>query len=101
MESDQAFEAEDWQDALYPWDLIRMNERLLCGMTPEKNGTISKSAIIQGAVSIGKKVTIGPYTVITGPGLIGKDTEYRGPLRVSCLTPASVQGETLNPSLYR
>ncbi len=46
----QAVSAEDWQDALYPWDLIRMNERLLCGIVPEKNGTIHKSAIIQGAV---------------------------------------------------
>lgn len=71
----QAVNAEDWQDALYPWDLIRMNERLLSGIAPEKNGTIHKSALIQGAVSIGKGVTIGPYTVITGPVVIGKDSE--------------------------
>ena len=71
----QAITAKDWQDALYPWDLIRMNERLLCGIAPEKNGTINKSAIITGAVSIGKGVTIGPYTVITGPVAIGKDCE--------------------------
>jgi glucose-1-phosphate thymidylyltransferase len=71
----QAVSAEDWQDALYPWDLIRMNERLLCGLVPEKNGTIHKSALIQGAVCIGKGVTIGPYTVITGPVVIGKDSD--------------------------
>jgi UDP-N-acetylglucosamine diphosphorylase/glucosamine-1-phosphate N-acetyltransferase len=71
----KAVDAEDWQDALYPWDLIRMNERLLCGVTPGKNGSISKSAIIQGAVSIAKGATIGPYAVITGPVAIGKDTE--------------------------
>ena len=71
----QAVNAEDWQDALYPWDLIRMNERLLSGIAPEKNGTIHKSALIQGAVSVGKGVTIGPYTVITGPVVIGKDSE--------------------------
>jgi UDP-N-acetylglucosamine diphosphorylase / glucose-1-phosphate thymidylyltransferase / UDP-N-acetylgalactosamine diphosphorylase / glucosamine-1-phosphate N-acetyltransferase / galactosamine-1-phosphate N-acetyltransferase len=71
----QAVNAEDWQDALYPWDLIRMNDRLLSGIVPEKNGVIHKSAIIQGAVSIGKGVTIGPYTVIAGPVVIGKDSE--------------------------
>jgi glucose-1-phosphate thymidylyltransferase len=70
----KAVDAEDWQDALYPWDLIRMNERLLSGISPEKNGTISKSAIIQGAVSIGKGANIGPYTVITGPVVIGRDS---------------------------
>jgi UDP-N-acetylglucosamine diphosphorylase / glucose-1-phosphate thymidylyltransferase / UDP-N-acetylgalactosamine diphosphorylase / glucosamine-1-phosphate N-acetyltransferase / galactosamine-1-phosphate N-acetyltransferase len=70
----KALEALDWQDALYPWDLIKMNQRLLCGVTPEKNGTIHKSVIIQGPVSIGKDVNIGPYTVITGPVSIGRDT---------------------------
>jgi UDP-N-acetylglucosamine diphosphorylase / glucose-1-phosphate thymidylyltransferase / UDP-N-acetylgalactosamine diphosphorylase / glucosamine-1-phosphate N-acetyltransferase / galactosamine-1-phosphate N-acetyltransferase len=71
----QAVNAEDWQDALYPWDLIRMNERLLSGIVSEKNGGIHKSVIIQGAVNIAKGVTIGPYTVITGPVTIGKDTK--------------------------
>jgi len=70
----KALEALDWQDALYPWDLIKMNERLLCSINPEKNGSIHKSAIIQGPVSIGKGVTIGPNTVITGPAVIGKDS---------------------------
>jgi len=70
----QALIAEDWQDALYPWDLIRMNERLLCGIAPEKNGAIHKSALLQGSVCIGKGVTIGPYTVIMGPVVIGKDS---------------------------
>jgi UDP-N-acetylglucosamine diphosphorylase / glucose-1-phosphate thymidylyltransferase / UDP-N-acetylgalactosamine diphosphorylase / glucosamine-1-phosphate N-acetyltransferase / galactosamine-1-phosphate N-acetyltransferase len=71
----RAVNAEDWQDALYPWDLIRMNERLLSCIASEKNGTIHKSAIIHGAVSVGKGVSIGPYTVITGPVAIGKDTK--------------------------
>jgi UDP-N-acetylglucosamine diphosphorylase / glucose-1-phosphate thymidylyltransferase / UDP-N-acetylgalactosamine diphosphorylase / glucosamine-1-phosphate N-acetyltransferase / galactosamine-1-phosphate N-acetyltransferase len=71
----QAVNADDWQDALYPWDLIRLNERLLRVLNPEKNGAIHKSVIIQGAVSIGKGVTIGPYTVIMGPVVIGKNSD--------------------------
>jgi glucose-1-phosphate thymidylyltransferase len=80
----RAVNAEDWQDALYPWDLIRINERLLCGIVSEKNGAIHKSAIIQGAVSIGKGVSVGPYTVITGPVAIGKDTKIGAH---SCIMP--------------
>ena len=70
----KALDASDWQDALYPWDLIRMNARLLSSIVPEKNGTVHKSAVIRGPVSIGPGVRIGPYTEITGPVIIGKDS---------------------------
>lgn len=65
--------ADDWQDAIYPWDLLKMNKRLLAGIAPAREGTISRQAIIQGPVSIGKNTTIGPNTVITGPVVIGND----------------------------
>jgi glucose-1-phosphate thymidylyltransferase len=95
----KAVDAEDWQDALYPWDLIRMNERLLCGITPEKNGAVSKSAIIQGAVSIAKGATIGPYTVITGPVAIGKDTEIGAHCVVTSDTSIGARGN-IEPFTY-
>ena len=95
----RAVNAEDWQDALYPWDLIRMNERLLCGLDPEKNGTISKSAIILGAVSIGKGVVIGPYTVINGPVVIGKDSEIGAHCCIMPNTSIGVRGK-IEPFSY-
>ena len=70
----KALEASDWQDALYPWDFIRMNSRFLSYITPEKNGTIHKTAIIRGPVSIGEGARIGPYSEITGPVMIGRDS---------------------------
>jgi len=67
-----AVHAHEWQDAIYPWDLLCMNERLLRGITAFREGFISSSAVIEGAVSIGKCCVIGPYTTIKGPVVIGE-----------------------------
>ena len=68
-----AVQAEDWQDAIYPWDLIKLNQRLLRHLPAERDGASSRHATIQGPVHIGKGSTIGPNTVITGPVIIGND----------------------------
>ena len=68
-----AVHAIEWQDAIYPWDLLSMNSRLLKGTVPMKAGEISASAVIEGQVSIGKGTIIGPYTTIKGPVVIGED----------------------------
>jgi UDP-N-acetylglucosamine diphosphorylase/glucosamine-1-phosphate N-acetyltransferase len=65
--------ADDWQDAIFPWDLLKMNRRLLHNLDPAREGTVSRQTIIQGSVKIGKGTTIGPNTVITGPVIIGND----------------------------
>ena len=65
--------AHEWQDAIYPWDLLPLNERLLRATTPSREGIISGTAIIEGAVSIGHGSTIGPYTTIRGPVVIGEE----------------------------
>jgi UDP-N-acetylglucosamine diphosphorylase / glucose-1-phosphate thymidylyltransferase / UDP-N-acetylgalactosamine diphosphorylase / glucosamine-1-phosphate N-acetyltransferase / galactosamine-1-phosphate N-acetyltransferase len=67
----QAVIADDWQDAIYPWDLLKMNHRLLTGITPAREGTVSRNTNIQGTVKIGKGTSIGPNTIITGPVVIG------------------------------
>jgi UDP-N-acetylglucosamine diphosphorylase/glucosamine-1-phosphate N-acetyltransferase len=65
--------ADDWQDAIFAWDLLKMNRRLLHNIDPAREGTINRQTIIQGLVRIGKGTTIGPNTVITGPVIIGND----------------------------
>jgi len=67
----RAVTAEDWQDAIYPWDILRMNERLLRDLPSLREGITSRQTTINGAVRIGKGTTIGPNTVITGPVAIG------------------------------
>ena len=69
----QAIPADDWQDAIFTWDLLKMNRRLLSTLSPIREGTVSRQTIIQGAVKIGKGTTIGPNTIITGPVIIGND----------------------------
>jgi UDP-N-acetylglucosamine diphosphorylase/glucosamine-1-phosphate N-acetyltransferase len=68
-----AVTAEDWQDAIYPWDLLKLNLRLLKHLPAERDGTSSRHATINGPVHIGKGTTIGPNTVISGPVIIGND----------------------------
>lgn len=67
--------ADDWQDAIYSWDLLKMNARLLPHLHAAREGTISRNATISGMVRIGKGSTIGPNTVITGPVIIGDNCE--------------------------
>jgi glucose-1-phosphate thymidylyltransferase len=65
--------ADDWQDAIFAWDILKMNRRLLHTLIPAREGTISRQAHIQGPVRIGRGTTIGPNTVISGPVIIGND----------------------------
>lgn len=85
----QAIVADDWQDAIYPWDLLKMNMRLLKNVSEAREGAISRQTIINGPVKIGKGTTIGPNTVITGPVIIGEDCEI-GPS--CCIMPNTSLG---------
>jgi len=81
--------AEDWQDAIYPWDLLKMNMRLLKDLPEAREGSISRQTIIHGPVKIGKGSVIGPNTVITGPVIIADDCEI-GPN--CCIMPNTSLG---------
>lgn len=100
----RAVPADDWQDAIFAWDLVKMNRRLLKNIPKAREGTASRQTMIQGQVSIGKGTTIGPNTVITGPVAIGNDCEI-GPNTVILpntsigsrvkLDPFTVVGDTI------
>jgi len=62
-----------WQDAIYPWNLLKMNSRVLKSLSACRSGYISRGATISGSVQIGKGTKIGPGTVIEGPVIIGDD----------------------------
>src|SRR5216117_1044605 len=42
-----------WVDALYPWDLLRLNATALNGTHEVRSGTIEPAVTIRGRVSIG------------------------------------------------
>jgi glucose-1-phosphate thymidylyltransferase len=92
----QGVPADDWQDAIFAWDLLKMNRRLLHNLQPAREGTTSRQTIIQGTVRIGKGTTIGPNTVINGPVVIGNDCSI-GPN--CCIMPNTSIGSrvTLEP----
>ena len=95
----RAIPADDWQDAIYPWDLLKMNSRMLREITPEIRGTVDASVIRRGTVRIGAGTTIGPNTVICGPVAIGSNCNI-GP---SCVIMPDVSigdGAVLEPFTY-
>jgi glucose-1-phosphate thymidylyltransferase len=69
----RAIPADDWQDAIFAWDLLKMNRRLLKNLPMAREGTASRQTIIQGPASIGRGTIIGPNTVIYGPVVIGNN----------------------------
>jgi glucose-1-phosphate thymidylyltransferase len=84
--------ADDWQDAIYPWDLLKMNKRLLKDLPEVHEGSASRQCIFQGTVRIGKGTTIGPNCIISGPVVIGNDCEI-GPN--CCIMPNTSLGSRL------
>ncbi|MCU0631938.1 MAG: sugar phosphate nucleotidyltransferase [Methanolinea sp.] len=93
----RAVPADDWQDAIYPWDLLQMNQKLIHSAPPEKAGEVSGNCMIQGHVRIGKGTRIGPGTIILGPVVIGPECEI-GPH--ACIMPFSSIGARVRVEPY-
>jgi glucose-1-phosphate thymidylyltransferase len=70
-----AVPAEDWQDAVYPWDLLPLNSCALSKITSDMADDLDRDARMYGSVRTGKGVGIGPFTTITGPVVIGEEAE--------------------------
>ena len=65
----------NWLDAVYPWDLLALNEYALGSIAKSSNGTMEEGVVITGRVKLGKNVKIRANTVIQGPVVIGDNTE--------------------------
>lgn len=89
----RAIPADDWQDAIFAWDLLKMNRRLLGHLPQVREGSVSRQTVIQGPVQIGKGTTIGPNTVITGPVVIGNDCTIAPHC---CIMPGTSIGSRVN-----
>ena len=64
-----------WADALYPWDLLRLNAEVMKRVHDVKAGTIEKGVTIRGKVSIGDGTVLRAGTYVQGPVAIGKGCE--------------------------
>ncbi|MBI4415551.1 MAG: NTP transferase domain-containing protein [Euryarchaeota archaeon] len=64
-----------WLDALYPWDLLKLNSHVLGGIADVQSGTIEKDVTLRGKVAIGEGSRIRSGTYILGPAVIGRGCE--------------------------
>jgi UDP-N-acetylglucosamine diphosphorylase / glucose-1-phosphate thymidylyltransferase / UDP-N-acetylgalactosamine diphosphorylase / glucosamine-1-phosphate N-acetyltransferase / galactosamine-1-phosphate N-acetyltransferase len=61
-----------WNDAVFPWDLINLNELVLDLHGQDISGIIEPGVTIKGSVVIGKGSRIRSGTYIEGPVVIGE-----------------------------
>lgn len=63
----------DWQDVVYPWHLLDVNEELMKRIKRKIDGVIEKYAVIKGDVIIGENTKVMSGSYIEGPVIIGRD----------------------------
>jgi glucose-1-phosphate thymidylyltransferase len=64
-----------WMDALYPWDLLKLNAHVLNEIGDLQSGTIERDVTLRGKVTIGEGSRIRSGTYVLGPAVIGKGCE--------------------------
>lgn len=60
-----------WLDAVYPWDLLALNEHVLSGNGRDLQGTVEEGVVVRGNVRIGANARIMANSVLEGPIVIG------------------------------
>lgn len=86
-----------WQDAVYPWDILTLNDMILRKIAPSLGGTIEDSARIKGQVSVGDGTVIRSGSYIVGPAIIGENCEI-GPN--VCIFPSTSLGNSVSVSPF-
>jgi len=81
-----------WVDALYPWDLLRLNQAALQSLSEVRSGTIEPNVTIRGRVLIGAGSTIRSGAYLQGPLALGPGCEI-GPHAV--LLPSTSLGKNV------
>ena len=85
---------EHWQDVVYPWDIIQVNENILQQKkTTTCAGTIEQDVVIKGPVTIGNNTIIRSGSYILGPVSIGDGCSI-GPH--TCIFPSTAIGDGVN-----
>jgi len=92
-----AVRASIWKDAIFPWDLLQLNDQALLGFEVEKSGVIKDGATLVGDISIGKGTLIHPNSYIKGPVVIGAGCEI-GPNSV--IYPSTSIGDNVTVDCF-
>lgn len=81
-----------WLDVVYPWDILKLNDTVLKGISPSLGGTIEGGVTLKGPVSIGRNTVIRSNSYIVGPVIIGENCEI-GPS--AYISPATSIGDSV------
>lgn len=86
-----------WVDAVYPWDLIRVNAVALEALEERTAGKVEEGVVLRGPVSLGEGSVLRAGTVVQGPVAIGPNCDI-GPH--ATVYPSTSIGEnvTVGPS---
>ncbi len=86
----RAYETHDaWLDAVYPWDILRLNDIVLKTGMSRIQGKVERGVTITGSVSVGENTVIRANSYLKGPVLIGDNCEI-GPN--VCIYPSTSIG---------
>lgn len=66
---------EDWWDAIYPWDLLKLNGLVLTRFEGDSQGQCEPGVTIKGSVTIGAGSVVRANSYIVGPVIIGEGCE--------------------------
>ncbi len=87
----RAYETQGaWLDAVYPWDILRLNDIVLKGSVSKIQGKIERGVTISGNVSVGENTVIRANSYLKGPVIIGDNCEI-GPN--VCIFPSTSIGD--------
>lgn len=84
--------AGPWLDAVYPWDILRLNGVALSEAPCTVEGVVERNVILRGQVSVGKGTVLRSNSYIIGPAIIGENCEI-GPN--VCILPATSIGDNV------
>ena len=86
-----------WLDAVYPIDLLRLNEAMVTRLPASTGGTIEAGVTTRGKVAIGKGTKLRANSYLAGPVVIGDDCDI-GPM--ACIFPATSIGNNVTVSPF-
>jgi glucose-1-phosphate thymidylyltransferase len=84
-----------WIDAVYPWDILRVNETVLRDIGGEKSGKVERNVTLRGPVLIGEGSLLRSGSYVQGPVVIGRGCEI-GPGAV--IYPSTSLGDNVRVS---
>ncbi|WGI17667.1 bifunctional sugar-1-phosphate nucleotidylyltransferase/acetyltransferase [Methanonatronarchaeum sp. AMET-Sl] len=86
-----------WMDGVYPWDLLKMNSKIISEQQTEHKDMIEDNVFLDEGVKVGENSRVRSGSYIMGPAKIGQDCEI-GPNTV--ILPSTTIGDncTIKPN---